>query len=227
HAGARHALPLLKRIRKILGEKVKKVITDGKIPVVIGGEHSVSLAPIEAAAAIYPELTVVQFDAHADLRSEYNGSPYSHASVIRRVLELPQPPRRVIQIGIRSMCPEEIRFVRDSGKVTILWGKDITADDAGRHLRMPPLKKITGKVYITIDMDAFDPSEVPAVGTPEPGGIRWHQAVDILSVIIGSADVVGFDVVELAPLRDGVASQFLAAKLIYRIMGLIERKQRT
>jgi len=203
---------------KALVSKIKKTLTDGKIPVVIGGEHTISIIPIEAAATLYPDLTVVQFDAHADLRSGYEGNPYSHACFMRRVLESTHPPRKVIQLSVRSICPEEMRFARDSGKITVFMAKDIST---GSVTTEQILKHITGKVYITIDMDTFDPSEVPAVGTPEPGGLRWNHVADTLAAVADTAEIIGFDVVELAPLQDSVASQFLAAKLIYRIMGLI------
>lgn len=214
----KNSSPPFAETRKALGNKVKKTLNNKKISVVIGGEHTISIAPIETAATLYPDLTVVQFDAHADLRYEYDGNPYSHACFMRRVLETTHPPRNVAQLGVRSICPEEIRFARDSGKVAIFLSKDISTGSATTE---QILAQITGKVYITIDMDTFDPSEVPAVGTPEPGGLRWNQVVDTLAAIADAAEIIGFDVVELAPLQDSVASQFLAAKLIYRIMGLI------
>lgn len=193
-------------------------IDAGQIPVLIGGEHTVSAGAIRAAAARRPNLTVLQFDAHADLRDEYDGSKLSHASAMRRALDGAARPAKLLQVGVRSMCPEEIRFSRGADFIHTILAKDILsgAVPAGEISGL-----VTESVYITIDMDAFDPSLVPAVGTPEPGGLDWRTVVEIIKAAARRARVVGFDVVELAPIPGALASQFIAAKLLYRTMGFI------
>ncbi|MEW5947046.1 MAG: agmatinase [bacterium] len=218
-------LPLtLDDVRGPLTGKLAEIFSLGKTPVVIGGEHTVSIAPVAAACAAFEDLTLVHLDAHADLRNEYEGNRFSHACALRRAMELSPPPSRLIMVGVRSMCPEEIRFVRDSAGVTLRLARDVRSGAA--RLDRIAADAGGGSVYITIDMDVFDPSEVPAVGTPEPGGLGWGQVCGLLAGIVAGADVVGFDVVELAPAPHAVRSQFLAAKLIYRLMGLIWKKRR-
>ena len=192
------------------------VLKANKFPVILGGEHSVSIGSVRAFKEIYPNISVLHLDAHYDLRDEYFGSKFNHGCVARRISEMCP----VTQTGMRSLSKEEKDFLNTqaNGKVktinvydildTPLW-KDIISNSLGEN------------VYISIDLDVFDPSLMPAVGTPEPGGIGWYETLDLLREVTKDKKVVGFDVVELCPIKDQFASDFLAAKLIYRLLGYI------
>jgi len=189
---------------------VAKVIKDNKIPVILGGEHSITPCAVKAVADKYSDLSVLQLDAHADLRDSYRGTKHSHACAMRRVLEICP----VVQAGIRSISSEEYAWAKESGQLAKVHfaGKM----DTGRIVRQ--LKK---QVYITIDVDVFDPSVIPATGTPEPGGLFWPDLLNILQAVSAQRAVVGFDLVELAPRPGDPASDFTAAKLIYKLIGYI------
>ncbi|MDZ7373839.1 MAG: agmatinase [candidate division KSB1 bacterium] len=205
----------LRRIHDAAAELLRR----GKCVVAIGGEHTVSYPLIQAHRAVYPDLQVVQLDAHADLRDQYAGSPWNHACVMRRVHDL--APH--VGIGIRSASEEEILWARQEG-VELFLAREVLRGEV-------PAASILGKidaarpVYLTIDLDCLDPSQAPGVGTPEPGGFSWHDVLTIVEALVRQRRVVGLDVVELRPLPDSVTTQFLAAKLVYRIIGLLERKK--
>lgn len=204
---ARGPRQMVSAVRK----KIAKIAAMDKIPVMLGGEHSISFGAVDALKEKYPELMVLQLDAHADLRDSYQGSPYSHASVARRISEICP----LVQVGIRSMSKEEGDFLPAS-KV-----KSYSADYVleNKDWCQKICKYISGDVYISIDLDVFDPSIMPATGTPEPGGIYWKNVLQLLQVVSQSCRIRGFDVVELAPIPGIVAPDFMAAKLIYRLMG--------
>ena len=194
-------------------KKISRIASLNKIPVMLGGEHSVTLGAVQAVIEKYPELTVLQFDAHADLRDTYQGSPYSHACVARRISEICP----LTQVGIRSMSKEEGEFLPKS-KV-----KSYSADFVleNKNWAETVCKDLKGDIFITIDLDVFDPSIMPATGTPEPGGLYWKDVLHLLKLVSVSGNIRGFDVVELAPLPGVVTPDFMAAKLIYRTMGYI------
>ncbi|MDI9569959.1 MAG: agmatinase [Pseudomonadota bacterium] len=192
---------------------VAPVLADRKIPVLLGGDHSVTLGAIQAVKAAFPDLQTLQLDAHADLRDAYQGTPYSHACIARRIQELCP----LVQAGIRSMSEEEALFLRD-GAVKSFSADFICQDPAWAETICEGLH---GDVYVTIDIDVLDPSVMPATGTPEPGGISWRQLLMLMRLLAKRCRIRGFDVVELAPIPGQVAPDFLAAKLIYRIMGYI------
>lgn len=203
---------MVSRVRSATAELLKS----GKFPIILGGEHSVSIGAVRAFKEIYQNISVLQLDAHADLRDEYFGSKLNHGCVARRI----QETCPVVQTGIRSLSREEKDFLatQANGRVKAIDVYDI--------LDTPLWKdKISGSltdtVYITIDMDVFDPSLVPAVGTPEPGGIGWYETLDLLKEIVKDKRIVGFDLVELCPIPGQISSDFLAAKLIYRLLGYI------
>jgi agmatinase len=202
-----------KNMVNIVREKISRIAKLNKIPVMLGGEHSITLGAVQAMIEKYPELTVLQFDAHADLRDTYQGSPYNHACVARRISEI--CPLK--QVGIRSMSKEEGEFLPQS-KV-----KSYSADFVleKKNWAETVCKDLRGDVFITIDLDVFDPSVMPATGTPEPGGLYWKDILHLLKLVSASCNIRGFDVVELAPLPGVVAPDFMAAKLIYRLMGYI------
>jgi agmatinase len=195
-------------------------LRSGKLLVGLGGEHTVSAGMARAVQAVYGEFVLVQIDAHSDLRDEYEGSPYSHASVARRVFDMGMT---IAQFGIRSICREEIELIRAAPERLHVWfAEDV---HAGRHLA-PLASLVRGKkVFLTVDLDGLDPSLVPATGTPEPNGLSWTQALEIVRMVAREADVVAIDCVELAPIPGAHASDFLAAKLVYKAIGLVLRKR--
>ncbi len=176
----------------------------------LGGEHSITAPIVAAVAARYPGLSVLQIDAHADLRDSYMGTPHNHASAMRRVLE----HARATQVGVRSLSTEEAAAV-PSLPTRIFFDFDMRRDERWIDRVVDSLSET---VYITIDCDGLDPAIMPAVGTPEPGGLSWYETLTLLKRVIESRRVVGCDVVELCPIPGMVAPNFLCAKLIYKIL---------
>ena len=192
-------------------ELVLQMLEDGRFPVLLGGEHSLSLGAVRASQKVFPDLSVVQLDAHADLRHTYNDTPYSHACIARRIMEICP----LVQAGIRSLSREEADFLATGHRENVIFAAEIVS---GTRPFAQLLPELASNVYVTVDLDVFDPSEMPAVGTPEPGGLSWFQVLDILRQIARSANVVGLDVVELCPLPGNIAPDFLAAKLVYKML---------
>ena len=193
-------------------EAVSWIVRQKKLPVMLGGEHSLTAGAVKATAASVERLSVLQIDAHADMRDRYLDSPYSHACVMRRVRELVP----AASVGIRSLSEEEAEYL-EAHPVPMWSTRAFRA--LGRRWE-PILDALTDQVYVTIDVDGLDPAQVPATGTPEPGGLDWYELVDLLRAVAERKRIVGFDVVELAPLPGQVASDFLAARLVYRLIGL-------
>lgn len=190
-------------------ELVTQFIVKEKFVVTLGGEHSVSIGAIKAHAERFGDLTILQLDAHTDLREEYDGSKYNHACVMARVKELGIP---FVQVGIRSMDIEEKSSLNEE---RTFFAKDI----AGRSDWQDNVSSLLSEnVYITIDLDVFDPSIMPSTGTPEPGGLEWWNVLKLLKLIAEQRNIVGFDVVELCPNFQNKAPDFLAAKLIYKLL---------
>ena len=193
----------------------KDILSAGKFPVLVGGEHSVSIGAVKAAVDSLGEISVLHLDAHYDLRNEYKGSKYSHACVGRRMQEIAP----LVQLGMRSASKEEKDFLAVPNNIAkSISAYDILNDSLWYKKTLEVLKE---KVYVSIDLDALDPSIMPAVGTPEPGGLGWYMILDILRLVAQEKEVVGFDIVELAPLEGDITSDFLASKLIYRFLGYI------
>jgi agmatinase len=194
-------------------EAIRPLAKDGKIPVMLGGEHSISFGAVQAMLDVWPKLSVLQLDAHADLRDAYQGSPYSHAAVGRRICGVCP----LTQAGIRSLSGEEAEF-RDASSV-----KSYSADWILDHpnWRETICKDLEGDLYITVDLDVLDPGIMPSTGTPEPGGISWRDLTSLIRDVSRKCRIRGFDVVELAPIPGMVAPDFLAAKLVYRMMGYL------
>jgi agmatinase len=195
------------------------ILDQGKLPAILGGEHSITTGSVRAVARRHPGLSVLQIDAHADMRDEYLGTPYSHACVMRRVREIVP----AASVGIRSLSEEEAATLDRNPQP--VWSVRQFRALKGRW--DPILSALTDHVFVTFDVDGLDPSVLPATGTPEPGGLDWYEAVDLLRAVSGRARVVGFDVVELSPLAGHVASDFLAARLVYRLVGLALAGTRT
>jgi agmatinase len=188
---------------------------DGKIVVGLGGEHSVSIGLIRAQAVRHPGLTVLQLDAHADSRDSYEGSPFNHACVMSRVAEICD----YVQVGIRSMDAAEMEHHRPE---RTFFAHDL--DDAGQWVPAV-VARLGDPVYVTIDLDVLDPSEMPSTGTPEPGGMRYRQITRLLAAVCRARQVVGFDVVELLPNENNKAPDFLAARLVYQMMAYIGQRR--
>lgn len=193
---------------------VANALACNAIPVVLGGEHTVTYAAVAALAAAHKTFGIVQFDAHADLRETYEGTTWSHACVTRKIIEELNLP--VCQIGVRSLCEEEIA-ARQAFNIHAL---DASAIARGRTLDGALPEQFPDKVYITFDVDAFDAALMPATGTPEPGGLDWWTAVSLLQQIAGARTIIGCDVVELAPIPTLHHCNYTAAKLAYLLMGL-------
>ncbi len=196
-----------------LENSIAAVLEYNALPVVLGGEHTVTCGVMPALQTRYDRFGVIQFDAHADLREVYEGTAYSHACVMRRVHEGGIP---LFQIGTRSYSLEEQEY-RNNHTIPFIDSEEIW--QKGTHLELPP--DFPDYVYITFDIDALDSSILPATGTPVPGGLSWYQAMWMIEQIMGEKICIGFDVVELAPIENLHASSFAAAQLTYNIMGYL------
>ena len=192
------------------------VLADKKVFVMLGGEHSVTLGAVQAFKKTYDEMCVLQLDAHADLRDTYAGARCSHATVMRRCLEVAP----VTQVGIRSMSKEEADLIATAANVTTYLAHEIRSQTLVA-MTDEILSTLTDEVYLTIDIDVFDPAYVPGTGTPEPGGLDWNEVTGLIRALSAKKQIVGFDIVEVAPAPGTVTSEFLAAKLAYRTMGCI------
>ena len=196
-----------------------EIIDGGMIPVMLGGEHSITLGLVKALKEKYKNLSVLQLDAHADMRDTYNASSFNHACVARRISELTP----ITQVGVRSLSLEEAEFLKSSAKpfaIDTFYARDLVCT-GGEIDGVAITDTLTDDVFITIDLDALDPSIIPATGTPEPGGLGWYQTLELLKIVSEKKNIVGFDVVELSPISGMVAPDFLAAKLVYKLMGYI------
>lgn len=220
-AGIHTTLPLEidargpKNMVNAVRKKISKIAALKKIPVMLGGEHSISFGAVQALKETYPKLSVLQLDAHADLRDSYQNSPYSHASVARRISEICP----LVQVGIRSVSKEDADFLSHSDVKS--YSSDFVSENKDWCEKI--CKNLKGDVFVTIDLDAFDPSIMPSTGTPEPGGLYWREVLRLLKKVSQSCNIRGFDVVELAPIPGLVGPDFMTAKLIYRFMGYIAK----
>jgi len=193
-------------IRRVVSE----IVARDKFPLILGGEHSITPPVVAAVAAKHPGLSVLQIDAHADLRESFMGTPHNHACAMRRSLEFAP----LTQVGIRSLSTEEAAAV-PSLRTRIFYDHNMR-DDAAWMDRV--VDSLSDTVYITIDVDGMDPAIMPSTGTPEPGGLSWHELTRLLRKVIGTRTVVGCDIVELSPIGGNVAPNFLCAKLAYKIL---------
>ncbi len=217
-----HTFPALELSREGAGPAMEELeaaygaILDaagGRFPLMLGGEHSISAPAIRAVAARQKtRLHVLQLDAHADLRASYEGSPHSHASAMRRVLEVAD----VVGVGIRGISQEEVEVAEAKPGITLVFGDRMWEDDRWMDVA---LEALGDPVYITFDVDYFDPSLVPSTGTPEPGGGDWYRTLRFLRRVFRERTVLACDVVELAPVPGLPAPDFLVAKLVYKLLG--------
>jgi agmatinase len=190
-----------------------ELLDKGKFVVAIGGEHSITAGLVRAHAERQEEFCVLQLDAHTDLRDVYEGSRYSHACVMARVLEVCP----ITQVGIRSICKDEVPALHNEDVRTFFADKIRTLPEWRERV----IDTLDKNVYITLDIDVFDPAYMPGTGTPEPGGLNWWQVTGLLRHVAEKRKIVGFDFAELMPLKADRVSEFVAAKLIYRLLGYI------
>lgn len=200
-------------LQEKLYQRSKKWLQTGKYVVVLGGEHAISAAPIRAQAEKHGKLTVLQLDAHADLYPSYENNPWSHASVMSRVLEIPEV-ENIVSVGVRSLAKEEMKLLKKTycffaHKLKGRWIEEI-------------LDVIKGPVYLTFDLDVFDSGIMPSTGTPEPGGLQWYNALELVRKVSEKCPIVGFDVVELLPIPGNKAPDYLAAKLVYKLLSYVK-----
>ena len=189
-------------------KNAKKLLDDKKFPVIIGGNHTVSIGAFKAFAEAYDDLTILQLDAHSDLRQEYEGSKLNHACAMARAREYAP----IVQVGIRSMSAEELQF---ADKDRIFFAYQLFND---KSLYKKAVEKLSKNVYVTIDLDVFDPSLMPSTGTPEPGGPDYFDIMQFLRDVAENRNIVGFDVVELCPSTVNKSPDFVAAKIIYQLL---------
>ena len=205
-----------KNVKKALSvmSKINQDILEKKLfPMTLGGEHSITPGCIAPFTKKFKNICLLHFDAHADLRDSYNGEKFSHASAIRRCLDYPNVS--VISFGIRNISKEEIPFLkRNSKRIKIFWAKDKSKWDLNKFKRLIKNKN----VYITFDVDGLDSGIMPATGTPEPGGLFWDETLNILKIAAKNSNIVGADLNELSPIKGFNSYNFLAAKLVYKIL---------
>lgn len=200
---------------ELIRKQTAALLDAGKFVVSLGAEHTVSAGFVQAHKEKYPDLSVIQIDAHSDLRAAYQGNPYSHASVMARVHDMGVP---LVQVGIRAQCKEESDLRKSSPIIHTwyahqLWENDNWIDAC--------IDRLSDHVYLTIDADGFDPSVCPAVGTAEPGGLTWQQGCKLIRRLAERKKVVGFDIVEIAPRETDIITEFSMAKLCYKIIGYL------
>lgn len=205
------------RALEIIADKVAEIYRPDRFVGILGGEHSLTEGVVQGLLRAVPDnLTVVQIDAHCDLRNQYEDNPRSHACVARRMLEMDRV-EQILQFGIRSLCAEEAQVLKTEPRVSAWYTEHV---QAGQHLE-PLAEKIRGKtVFLTLDVDGFDPALVPSTGTPEPDGLTYRQVEEILRVVIKESRLLAFDCVELAPIEGLHGPDFLIAKLLYKLMCL-------
>jgi agmatinase len=209
----------MKDIMAEIGRVTAAILEHDKFPIVLGGEHSITGAVVGAMAAKHVGLSVLQIDAHADLRDTYMGTRFSHACAMRRVVECAQ----TTQVGIRSMSTEEAA-IAPSLPTRIFYDVNMRQD---ANWIAKVVESLGQTVYITIDVDGMDPAIMPATGTPEPGGLSWYETLSLLRAVISARNVVGCDIVELSPLPGVAAPNFLCAKLVYKILTYQFTKKQT
>jgi agmatinase len=212
-----HTLPDLEVVAdaKSMIDRVHDAVAWGldldKLVITLGGEHSLTSGPVRAYAKKYPKLSVLHFDAHGDLRMELQGTKWSHGCVMRRVREMVP----AVQVGIRSISEEEAELIGENDWPVFSARK--TKAMKGEYA--PIVDALSDEVYITVDLDCFDPATVPGVGTPEPGGLDWYELTGVIAQVARNKRIVGFDIMELMPLGGQVRSDFVAARLTYRMWG--------
>lgn len=196
----------------------RRIVRDGKILLSLGGDHSITSGLVRAVMSRHKKLSVLQIDAHPDLRNTFEQTPYSHATTMRRVVDL---GATVVPVGIRCVAREEHRFMKRAG-ITPVTARECHASDDWIDRVLDTLGE---NVYVTVDIDAFDPACAPGTGTPEPGGLDWYQVITLLRLVAAEKRIVGADIVEVMPIPGQVVTEFLAARLLYKLICYIESKE--
>ena len=203
----------------IIEQQVSALLNMGKFVVTLGGEHTISTAPIHAHFKKHPNMSVLHFDAHSDLRDSYEGSKYSHACFMARVCEF-MSPQKITQVGIRAQCKEEAEFIKKK-KVNTFYASAIRRNKHTRKWQKKVVETLADEVYITFDVDYFDPAIMPSTGTPEPDGFLYSETLDVFREIIASGrKIIGLDIVELAPDKSLYHPDLTVARLLYKILNL-------
>ncbi len=222
------ALPITAEVSgpQAMLDKIRKTVqpwaAQGKVVLALGGEHTITLALVQAVQTKYPDLQVVSLDAHADLRESYDGSKLSHACTLKRVYDLGRP---LTVLGVRSYSQEESQLLWVAPRLKIFKARELHSPE-GWEKALEHLQTLAGPVYITIDADVFDPGIMPGVGTPEPGGLSYYQVLDMLRTVAQRGPIVGLDLVELAPIPGHRVSEFTAARVRYKTLGYIYQTRR-
>ena len=190
----------------------------GKLPALLGGEHTITVGAVQAFSEVYSDLSVLYIDAHADMRDSYQSTRWGHASVARRISEICP----ITLIGVRSISADEMSFLKEQGIPAQFW-QPASSENLSRSISLAG-EGLNSNVYVSIDLDALDPSIMNAVGTPEPGGILWHELLALLRSVSRHANIVGFDIVELSPSQGASACAYTAAKLTYKLIGYATRR---
>ncbi|MGE5655570.1 MAG: agmatinase [Actinomycetota bacterium] len=200
---------------EVTQKTVQQLIAEDKFVIALGGEHSITAGIVAAYQQAYSDepFTVIQIDAHGDLRHEYEGSIHNHACVMRRIVDMGLP---TLQIGIRAICKEEADLIKEK-QLPVFRAREIATQPDWMERALSSIT--TKRVFLTIDLDGIDPTLIPGVGTPEPGGLNWYSLTTFLRRIFESHQVIGCDIMELAPVVDSVVSEFTAAKLVYKLIG--------
>ncbi len=204
-----------------ISKSVKDALIEKKFPIVIGGEHTVTLGVIRALKGVYKNLKILHLDAHLDLRNEYLGTKVNHATVMRRIYEEGIP---IFSVGIRTLCKEEYEFVKEVN-YPYLYMKELKENLEKGIKRIEDFIK-EGDIYLTLDVDVFDPSIAPGVGTPEPGGMDWYEFLQILKLVV-RYNFIGMDIVEVKPIPGNPITEYLAAKAIFKVSAYLAKKYAT
>ena len=211
--------PIKKKINDALDQLSKintKILSEKKFPLILGGEHSITPGSLRPFVKKYNQITLLHFDAHADLRDSYMGEKFSHASAIKRCLDFKNV--KVVSLGVRNLSKSEMKFYNNNrNRIEIFWGKDKKNWNLKKLIKLFKNKN----VYITFDVDALDASIMPATGTPEPGGLLWEEVLPIIKKVCQTSKIIGADIIELAPINKFNSYNFLVAKLVYKILAYI------
>lgn len=205
-------------------QEIEKVTLDilkyNKLPIFLGGEHTITKAILRAYSKVYEDFSILHLDAHADLRLEYEGTSNNHACALREASE----KFGLVQVGIRSLSQEERDYIKEKSNVKVFWDHVFSQNCCDITLK-EIIDNLKGKVYITLDFDVFNPAEMPAVGTPEPGGLSWYQILSVIREVFKYKEVIGIDLVEFSPIPGLIYPDYLAARLLYKIIGYYKKYQ--
>jgi len=206
---------------KKISQYVRDALNLKRFPIIIGGEHTVTLSSIKVIKEFYPDLKILHLDAHLDLRDEYNGTKINHATVMRRIYEMGSP---ILSVGIRTLSEEEYEFIRKEN-YPLIWSKDFK-ENPSQSLKVIENFIKEGNIYLSLDIDVLDPSLAPGVGTPEPGGLNWFEILQILKSVV-KYNLIGMDLVEVKPDHINPITEYIASKIIFKVLAYLAKKYET